>query len=295
MGELICLALREDLGTEGDITSLCFVAGEAWGRGRIVAKEDSLVVSGLRVAERVFQAVDPGVEFVGRVEDGQEAVRGEVVAEVRGKSRSLLAGERTALNFLQRLSGIATLTRQYVRAVAGTGVRLLDTRKTTPGWRVLEKEAVRHGGAENHRMGLYDAFLVKDNHLLSVPDWRGLGVRVAEARARFPGRRVQLEADTLEQLQAFLGMEGVDCVLLDNMPAERLREGVALRNRLNPGVKLEASGGVNLGTIHGLACSGVDYISVGALTHAARAVDFSLDFCGAGEGEEGEGESGVVS
>lgn len=276
--DLICLALQEDLGADGDITSQCFVAEDARGKGRILAKEEAIVISGLDVAEKVFRAVDAGVEFERMAEDGEEVARGRVVAEVRGRFRSLLAAERTALNFLQRLSGIATLTRRYVRAVAGTGVTLLDTRKTTPGWRALEKEAVRHGGGENHRMGLHDAFMVKDNHLLAISGFSALGGLVEDARSRFPGRKLQLEADTLEQLEAFLGIEGVDCILLDNMTASQLREGVDLRNKRNPGVKLEASGGVNLETIRGLAASGVDFISVGALTHAARSVDLSLDF-----------------
>lgn len=278
--ELISLALREDLGADGDITSLCFVAETASGKARIVGKEDSIVVSGLEVAQQVFQTVDRDVEFTPLANDGAEISRGQVVAEIEGRFRSLLAAERTALNFLQRLSGVATMTWRFVTAVAGTGVKLLDTRKTTPGWRALEKEAVRHGGGENHRLGLHDAFLVKDNHLLAVSSMDELGKLVAEARAQFPGRKLQLEADTLEQLDAFLGMEGVDAVLLDNMTATQLAAGVRLRNQRNPNVKLEASGGVNLNTIRELALSGVDYISVGALTHSARAVDFSLDFCG---------------
>lgn len=282
--ELISLALWEDLGTEGDLTSQCFVAESAQGCGQIIGKEEGLVLSGLAVAEKVFRAIDDRVEFVRMAEDGQQIPRGKVVAEVRGKFRSLLMGERTALNFLQRLSGVATLTRRYVQAVAGTGVRVLDTRKTTPGWRALEKAAVRHGGAQNHRMGLYDAFMVKDNHLLAMPGAVDLEQLVAEARARFPGRKLQLEADTLEQVKRFLGMPGVDFILLDNMSASQLREGVALRNQLNPAVLLEASGGVNLETIRELAETGVDFISVGAMTHSARAVDLSLDFCAATPG-----------
>lgn len=277
--ELISLALREDLGEDGDITSLCFVAEATRGKARIVGKEDAIVVSGLGVVEKVFLAVDAGVECVRLVEEGREIARGEVVAELDGMFRSLLAAERTALNFLQRLSGIATLTRRFVQAAAGTGVRVLDTRKTTPGWRALEKEAVRHGGAGNHRLGLYDAFMVKDNHLLAISGAQEMAQMVANARARFPGRRFQLEADTLDQLARFLEIEGVDCILLDNMTPEQLRAGVKLHNQQNPRVELEASGGVNLQTIRDLASSGVDFISVGALTHGARAVDFSLDFC----------------
>lgn len=286
VSELISLALREDLGGEGDITSQCFVAEDAHGSGRIIGKEEGLVVSGLAVAERVFLAIDDRVEFVRLAADGEEIPRGKVVAEVRGKFRSLLMGERTALNFLQRLSGVATTTRRYVRAAEGTGVRVLDTRKTTPGWRSLEKEAVRHGGAQNHRMGLYDAFMVKDNHLLAMPGTADLEKLVAEARARFPGRKMQVEADTLEQVQRFLSMQGVDFILLDNMSAAQLREGVALRNRLNPAVLLEASGGVNLDTIRELAGTGVDFISVGALTHSARAVDLALDLCVGASGSQ---------
>jgi len=271
------LALREDLGDAGDITSECFVDAELPGHGRIVAREPRMVVSGLSLVRAVFGALDPDVEVLPSVEDGAEVGADETVAVVRGRFRSLLTGERTALNFLQRLSGIATLTRRFVRAAGADGPGILDTRKTTPGWRALEKEAVRHGGGTNHRMGLHDAFMVKDNHLLAVPGPGELGRLIGEARARYPGVRVQLEADTLAQLEAFLALEGVDSVLLDNMSAEELRSAVAMRDRAKPHVALEASGGVTLDAIAELAGSGVDFISVGALTHSARAVDLALD------------------
>ncbi len=191
--------------------------------------------------------------------------------EIRGRAASVLTAERTALNFLQRLSGVATLTRQYVEAVRGTSARILDTRKTTPGWRALEKAAVAAGGGTNHRVGLYDMALVKDNHLAAGTD---LQKAIDRLRAERPGVRVELEADTLDQVRGFLKLKGVDVILLDNMSLAELREAVSLRQG---GLVFEASGGVNLETVRGIAETGVDFISVGAITHSARAVDLSLE------------------
>jgi nicotinate-nucleotide pyrophosphorylase (carboxylating) len=200
-----------------------------------------------------------------------------MVLRVEGSARSILTAERTALNFLQRLSGVATLTRRYVDAIAGTGAAILDTRKTTPGYRMLEKAAVVHGGGTNHRIGLFDRAMVKDNHLVAESRLPGLQASIAELKADRPEVEVELEADRLEQVEAFFGLEGVDYLLLDNMSLEDLRAAVAMRNgRTIP--RLEASGGVNLERVRGIAETGVDFISVGALTHSAPSLDLGLDF-----------------
>jgi nicotinate-nucleotide pyrophosphorylase (carboxylating) len=201
-------------------------------------------------------------------------VPGETVLTISGYTRAILTGERVALNFLQRLSGIATLTAEFVKQVAGTGATILDTRKTTPGLRRLEKEAVRAGGGRNHRFGLYDAVMVKDNHLLAGPV---LGTTLAKLRATHPNLLIELEADTIEQVREFAGFPEVDVILLDNMSVEQLRAAIALRR---PGLIFEASGGVHLGTVRAIAQTGVDFISVGQLTHSARAIDLSLELLG---------------
>jgi nicotinate-nucleotide pyrophosphorylase (carboxylating) len=197
--------------------------------------------------------------------------------EVHGSARSLLAAERTALNFLGRLCGIATLSRRYADAVKGSGVTLLDTRKTTPGWRLLEKQAVKAGGCTNHRMGLHDAVLVKDNHLAALGDLSLLPPVIDRLRRNHPGLPIEIEADTLVQLKTLLGMQGIDVILLDNMSPAQMSEAVALRNKLAPAILLEASGGVTLATIPEIAATGVDRISVGALTHSATNADLSLE------------------
>jgi nicotinate-nucleotide pyrophosphorylase (carboxylating) len=223
--------------------------------------------------------VDPNLVFTPSVEDGAQVGRGTLLAVVAGPLRSILAAERTALNFLQRLSGIATLTRKFVAAAAGTRAKLLDTRKTTPGWRLLEKYAVRCGGGVNHRVGLYDGILIKDNHLA------GLGGdvrRAVEAARTHPGNEgipVEVEVDTLDQLEVALAVRA-DIVLLDNMSLDQLRTAVARRDAIAPDVLLEASGGVNLNTVQEIAATGVDRISVGALTHSAVALDIGLDYIG---------------
>ena len=196
---------------------------------------------------------------------------GETVIEFSGSTRSILTGERVALNFLQRLSGIATLTAQFVAAVQGTGVTILDTRKTTPGLRVLEKAAVRAGGGKNHRMGLYDGVMVKDNHLLARPE---LEDAIRSVRQTHPEVLVEVEADSIDQVQSFVNLTGIDVILLDNMSPDELRVCVSLGR---PGLKFEASGGVDLATVRQIAETGVDYISIGQLTHSARAIDFSLE------------------
>lgn len=272
---LIDLALTEDIGT-GDVTSLYFVPEERIARAFVTARKEG-VISGTDVAWEVFKRIDPTLEVEILVPDGSRVAEGAMVMCVAGPARSILTAERTALNFLQRLSGVATLTRRYVDAITGTDARILDTRKTTPGYRALEKRAVVHGGGTNHRMGLYDRAMVKDNHLVAEGGVPMLQEAIRRLKQERPGVEVELEADHLEQVGSFLAMEGVDHILLDNMPYDLLREAVAMRgNRGRP--QLEASGGVNLETVRAIAQSGVDFISVGALTHSAPALDIGLDF-----------------
>lgn len=268
---IIQRALAEDLGS-GDVTSQWTLPAEAILQGELLAKEDG-VLAGLHVAELVFAQVDERIEWHPHATDGSAIRSGEVVAEVRGPGISLLSAERTALNFLQRMSGIATLTRRYVEAVAGTGAVILDTRKTAPGLRILDKWAVRLGGGQNHRFGLFDMVLIKDNHIAGAG---GLTAAVARVRAKnLAGLPVEVEVKTLDELEEALALHPpVDRIMLDNMPLEVLGQAV----RLSAGrVPLEASGGVNLETVRPIAEAGVDYISVGALTHSVKALDISLD------------------
>lgn len=276
--KLIDLALAEDLGENGDITSMCFVPEEHQSCGTVVAREAG-VVAGIEVAAEVFREIDSTLHISIGCEDGKSVVGGDIVTEVTGSTRAILTAERTALNFLQRLSGVATLTREFVSraAEANPKVEILDTRKTTPGWRVLEKMAVRAGGGCNHRMGLYDAAMVKDNHLVAEDCIGELDAGIRAIEEQFPEAIVELEADRLDQVRQFLGMQGVDAILLDNMDCDQLKEAVVLRDEMAPGVKLEASGGVNLDSVAAIAGTGVDCISAGALTHSARAMDFSLE------------------
>src|SRR3954452_22200462 len=268
MQELIDRALAEDVG-DGDVTSAAVVPADAVARARIDQKQPG-VVAGLRVAEAVFRTVDPALRWHPRVDEASYRESG-LVAEVAGPARSLMTGERTALNFLQRLSGVATLTARYVAAVAGTGATILDTRKTTPGMRVLEKQAVLAGGGENHRFGLYDGILVKENHA-ALAGGVGEATRLAlEGGHRF-GVPVEVECRTLAEVDDALAA-GIERILLDNMSLDELRAAVA---RAPGRAKLEASGGVTLETVRGIAETGVDYISVGALTHSAPALDLSL-------------------
>jgi nicotinate-nucleotide pyrophosphorylase (carboxylating) len=275
---IVELALAEDIGA-GDVTSLATVPAGAHARGTIVAKAAG-VVSGLDVAGLVFRRVNPAVEFSPRVPDGERVRPGAPVAEVAGLARSLLAAERVALNLLQRLSGVATLTAAYVEAVAGTRARIVDTRKTTPGLRALEKAAVRHGGGHNHRFGLADGVLIKDNHLAAVggPDRVTRAVRLARERAPHP-LRIEVEVTTLDEVSEAVAA-GADVVLLDNMDPATMRRAVEL---VAGRALVEASGGITLETVRAVAETGVDLISVGALTHSAPALDLSLQFdAGAG-------------
>lgn len=273
MSDLLDLALAEDVGA-GDVTVRHFTDPARRAAARIVARQDGVLAGGATAAE-VFRRVDSGLAVALAKKDGERIVPGDEVLAVTGSLGSILTAERTALNFLQRLSGVATQTRRYADLIAGTGCRLLDTRKTTPGFRVLEKAAVLAGGGTNHRVGLYDMVMVKDNHLAGGLSAASLAEGVKAAKAA--GLCVEVEADTLEQALEFFEIPGVDVVLLDNMALPDLRAAVARRPA---GVALEASGGVTLETIRAIAETGVDFISVGALTHSAPAVDLSLEVRG---------------
>jgi nicotinate-nucleotide pyrophosphorylase (carboxylating) len=272
---LIDLALSEDIG-EGDVTSLYFIPEKRRATAFVAVRRDG-VVSGVEIATRVFSKFDPSLEVEILIPDGSRVSGGALLIRVEGSARSILTAERVALNFLQRLSGVATLTAAYVEAVKGTAARILDTRKTIPGYRLLEKRAVLHGGGENHRMGLYDRAMVKDNHLVAEGGPEVIQSAIYQLKAEKPGVGVELEADEVAQVETFLKMEGVDHILLDNMTLAELREAVSARGeRVTP--MLEASGGVNLQTVREIALTGVDFISVGALTHSAPALDIGLDF-----------------
>jgi nicotinate-nucleotide pyrophosphorylase (carboxylating) len=264
----VLAALAEDLGA-GDVTTEATIPEDAVGTAELLLKEPG-VVCGLRAAESTFRALDPDIRFEALASDGE--LVGEppaVVARISGSERAILTGERVALNFLGRLSGIATLTRRYADAVEGTGTAILDTRKTTPGLRALEKHAVASGGGRNHRFGLDDAVLVKDNHIRAAGSV-SRAVELVRAASELP---VEVECETLDQVAEALGL-GVDAILLDNMHLDELREAVSLTARR---ARLEASGGVSLDTVRAIAETGVDEISVGALTHSARSLDVSLE------------------
>lgn len=275
--ELISLALKEDLQERGDVTSLYFVPAEAQARALVKVKDEG-VISGLGIAEIVCEKVDPEIQVTYLKQDGATVTHGDYVMEWTGSAQSILTAERTALNFLQRLSGVATKTRCFVDLVSHTRCQVLDTRKTTPGWRALEKMAVRAGGGTNHRMGLYDRAMVKDNHLVAENSLSALQSGISALKKDHPTVEVELEADTLEQVAGFLTLTGVDYILLDNMSLTQLSEALALRGEAGSAVKLEASGGVNLETVKEISETGVDFVSVGALTHSAVALDISLEF-----------------
>jgi nicotinate-nucleotide pyrophosphorylase (carboxylating) len=271
--ETIARALAEDLGP-GDITSECFIPADHRSNARIIAKENA-ILAGTEVAREVFRQVDPAIEIEIRKNDSEAIAPGDLILTATGPTRALLSAERTALNFLQRLSGIATLTRRFVDAVAGTNAVILDTRKTTPGLREFERLAVRAGGGVNHRFGLFDRVLAKDNHLVITADAAGLQRAIDEAKKRAPDILVEIEADTLDQVRLLCDLRGIDIILLDNMTNDQLRQAVGIRG--DKKILLEASGGVNLDTVAAIAATGIDQISVGALTHSARAVDLSMD------------------
>jgi nicotinate-nucleotide pyrophosphorylase (carboxylating) len=272
---LITLALAEDLG-DGDVTSHYFIPADRVARAFVAVRKEG-VASGVELAARVFSKVDSSLEVEVLIHDGSRVGENALLIRVEGKARSILTAERTALNFVQRLSGVASLTAKYVDLVKGTKARILDTRKTTPGYRLLEKKAVLDGGGVNHRLGLYDRAMVKDNHLVAEGGPAAIQAAILRLKADKPGVEVELEADSLDQVRTFLAMDGVDHILLDNMTLDELREAVEARGeRVRP--LLEASGGITLKTLRGIAETGVDFISVGALTHSAPALDIGLDF-----------------
>lgn len=269
--KLVRDALAEDLGGKGDITAARLIPKDATAQATIRARSAG-VAAGLKAAEMVFAAVDPTLKIDIHAHNGAALAPGDILMTVEGDAAAILRGERTALNFLTHLSGIATLTRRYVDLIKGTGAKIYDTRKTTPGLRVLEKEAVAAGGGENHRFGLYDAVLIKDNHIAAAG-----GIRAALDKISFADGPVEIEVDTLAQLQEVLDHGGANIVLLDNMSVDELAKAVAMAKGK---VILEASGGINLENARAVAQTGVDRISIGALTHSAPALDIGLDFNG---------------
>lgn len=271
------LALDEDLATVGDLTSQAIIPAALVGHAVFVARAAG-VIAGLPILPIVFRATASEAQVTFHVNDGAPVRAGDRLAIVTGPMRGLLTGERTALNFLQRLSGVASRTRQFVDAVAGMRAKILDTRKTTPGWRVLEKYAVRCGGGHNHRMGLFDGILIKDNHLAALASGPGtIAQAVAAARAFRGGVSIEVEIDGLHQLDEALAC-GPDVILLDNMSTGDMHQAVLRRDVVAPGLLLEASGGVTLERVAEIAATGVDRISVGALTHSAPALDIALDY-----------------
>jgi nicotinate-nucleotide pyrophosphorylase (carboxylating) len=269
--EIVGRALSEDLGELGDITSDACIPETAESDAVLVARADG-VIAGLEVAAYVFEALDPSLSFVPMVADGDQVAPGDLIAKISGRTRSILSGERTALNLLGRMSGVATATSVLVEAVSGTGVRISDTRKTMPGLRAIDKYAVRVGGGMNHRFGLYDAVLIKDNHLAAIGD---IPAAVAAARAAVgTGVMIEVEVDNLDQLARVLETDA-DRVLLDNMGAKLLREAVEM---VGGRMTTEASGGVTRDNVRLLAGTGVEIISVGWLTHSAPQLDIALDF-----------------
>lgn len=264
--------LEEDIGM-GDVTTMTTIPVDSQAKGIIHVKDEG-IIAGIPVAEAVFALVDPQLRFEAKVNDGAAARYGTVIAEVSGSTRSILLGERLALNLLQRMSGIATRTRQFVDRLEGLPVRLVDTRKTTPGHRMLEKYAVRVGGGHNHRFGLYDAVMIKDNHIKGAG---GIRQAITAARAQIPHTmKIEVEVETFEQLEEALAA-GPDIVMLDNMSPEQMSQAVQRMKNQAPHIMVEASGSVTLDSVRSIALSGVDVISVGRLTYSVQALDISLD------------------
>ncbi len=267
---LIEWSLSEDIG-KGDLTSEALIEQDLLAQGIIVAKEEG-VIAGLEVAKRVFHQLDPNLVFESSFKDGNRVMRGEEVTTLKGRVKSMLSGERTALNFLQRLSGIATLTSKYVEKIKDTEVKILDTRKTTPGLRALEKYAVKMGGGENHRMGLFDMILIKDNHIKAVGN---ISKAIQNARAKYPNERIEVETRNLDEVAEAVN-SGADWIMLDNISVEEMEKAVKVIHTSPRKIKIEASGRIDLNNIREVALTGVNFISVGALTHSAPALDFSL-------------------
>ena len=267
---LIELSLSEDIG-KGDLTSEAVIDEGVLAKGIIVAKEEG-VLAGLDIAKTVFLQSDPDFVFESPFKDGNKVMRGEEVATLKGRAKSILSGERTALNFLQHLSGIATLTSKYVERVKDTGIKILDTRKTTPGLRWLEKYAVKMGGGENHRMGLFDMILIKENHIKAVGS---ISKAVQKAKAKYPMKKIEVETRNLGEVKEAVNSE-VDWIMLDNMSTDEIKKAVKVIRSSRKETKIEASGRIDLNNVRELALTGVDFISMGALTHSAPALDFSL-------------------
>ncbi|MCQ2378094.1 MAG: carboxylating nicotinate-nucleotide diphosphorylase [Victivallaceae bacterium] len=272
---LIELALSEDLDLAGDATTLSVIPERTRCRAVFRCKENEMVLAGLPVAEKVFGIVDGGIVFTAHKKEGDLCRKGDILAEMEGPARSILTAERTALNFLQRLCGVATTARRYAEALKGTKCVILDTRKTTPGYRNLEKYAVAVGGAVNHRIGLFDMIMIKDNHreLASLGDAEGIVHAVERARAAYPDLAVEVEADRLEEVEAAL-RANADCIMLDNMDDDTMARAVKL---VSGRAELEASGGITLERLGAIGRLGVDYVSAGALTHSVKSADISLD------------------
>lgn len=273
--DLIKLAFAEDIG-DGDHTTLCCIPETAMGKSRLIVKEDG-VLAGVDMAERIFHYFDPELRMEVFIRDGAEVKKGDVAFTVEGKTRSLLQTERLVLNVMQRMSGIATTTRKYVKALEGTKTRVLDTRKTTPGMRMMEKEAVRIGGGVNHRIGLFDMILLKDNHV----DFAG-GIRQAITRAhdylkeKGKNLKIEIEVRNFDELKQALEVGGIDRIMLDNFNTEDTRKAVEM---INGRYETESSGGITFETLRSYAECGVDFISVGALTHSVKSLDMSLKAC----------------
>ena len=268
--QLIELSLSEDIG-KGDRTSQAIIDKKLSAKGLIVAKEEG-VIAGLEIARMVCSHLDPDLVFETSFKDSDKVIKGEEVITLKGRVKSILSVERTALNFLQRLSGIATLTSRYAEKIKDTEVKILDTRKTTPGLRALEKYAVRMGGGENHRMGLFDMILIKENHIKAVG---GISRAVQRAKARYPNERIEVETRNLQEVKEAVDSVA-DWIMLDNMSVEEIKKAVKVIRSSKKETKIETSGRIDLNNVREIALTGVDFISVGALTHSASGLDFSL-------------------
>jgi nicotinate-nucleotide pyrophosphorylase (carboxylating) len=268
--QLIELSLSEDIGA-GDRTCEAIIDMDLSAKGSILAKEEG-VIAGLEIARMVFRRLDPDILFYTSFEDSDKVMKGEEVATLEGRVKTILSGERTALNFLQRLSGIATLTSRYAEKIRDTEVKILDTRKTTPGLRALEKYAVRMGGGENHRMGLFDMILIKENHIKTVGS---ISEAVRRAKAKYPGEKIEVETRNLREVKEATD-SGADWIMLDNMSIEETKKAVKVIRSSKRESKIEASGRIDLDSVREIALTGVDFISIGALTHSAPVLDFSL-------------------
>ena len=267
---LIELSLSEDIGKK-DLTSEAIIDENLLAKGIIVAKDEG-VIAGLEIARMVFCQLDPNLVFDSSFKDGNKVMRGEEVVTLKGKVKSILSGERTALNFLQRLSGIATLTSKYQERIRDTDVKILDTRKTTPGLRALEKYAVKMGGGENHRMGLFDMVLVKENHIKAGGS---ISRAIQKVKAKYPNEKVEVETKNLDEVKEAVNSE-VDWIMLDNMSIDEMKKAVKVIRSSKREIKIEASGRIDLNNVREVALTGINFISVGALTHSAPALDFSL-------------------